>query len=109
MVDDELATWLGKVNLKEMAAPLCALGVATMKELKNSLRLNYVTVDALKQEGAKRIPACKFMDHAKKLLQVSEEAMKQERGHLLVINYLLFLLLKWDQAAFDKRWAEWAT
>ena len=66
MVDDELATWLGKIDLKEVAAPLCALGVRTMKQLKEAPE--YVTADVLKQHGANHFQAMKLVNQIKQLL-----------------------------------------
>ena len=67
VVDDELAAWLSKVDLKEMAGPLSALGVETMKQLKEAPA--YMTADVLKQHGAKHFQAMKLVDQIKQLVR----------------------------------------
>ena len=65
VVDDELAAWLGEIDLKQMAGPLSALGVETMKKLQVAVQRNYLSAEKLEQHGARSIPAVQFMDEAK--------------------------------------------
>ena len=65
VVDDELTAWLSKIDLKEMMAPLCALGVVSMKKLQGAVQRNFLSAEMLKQHGAKPIPAVQFIDETK--------------------------------------------
>ena len=64
-VDVELAAWLSKIDLKDMAGPLSALGVETMKQLQVAVQRNFLSAEKLEQHGARSIPAVRFMDEAK--------------------------------------------
>ena len=69
VVDVELAAWLSKIDLKEMTAPLCALGVVSMKKLHVAVQDNFLSAEVLKQHGAKHFQAMKLVDQIKQLVR----------------------------------------
>ena len=76
VVDDELAAWLSKVDLKQMAGPLSVLGVETLKQLQVAVQRNFLSAEVLQQHGAKPFPAVQFMDEAKVRFSIVSDRME---------------------------------